>query len=318
MTPREYRETLARLIPDLERELLQAYADLDRGRRRQVEAAIRAGDTATITRLLGLDDEDAPGTFAAFLDALRDGLIIGGIAQAARIQRVVLIPLHFDTRDPRTAEWLRQSDGNLAQWLATDARDNVQRVVQDGLREGLSVADIAKRLPRIPLTEAQRQHLAAADASLGTRTTPPDRSYLTRQGRDERFDDAVRRAIDAGKPLDRRTRRAVLDAYAQKARKVRAAGIARTETTRYINAGRYEAIMQADRRGVGQRLTWISQRDARVRHIHVAMDGQQRRPGVPFDSPRGTQLRFPGDVALGAVAEDVMNCRCYLRWEPTE
>ena len=59
--------------------------------------------------------------------------------------------------------------------------------------------------------------------------------------------------------------------------------------------------MQAVDAGLtGVVLRWMSLRDTLVRDIHVAMHGQERLPGAPFNSPLGTLLRFPGDVELGS------------------
>lgn len=62
--------------------------------------------------------------------------------------------------------------------------------------------------------------------------------------------------------------------------------------------------------------SWLSSRDRRVRKPpksganHAAMDGQRVRVGEPFVTPRGFRLLFPGDVSLGAPADEVINCRC--------
>jgi uncharacterized protein with gpF-like domain len=55
--------------------------------------------------------------------------------------------------------------------------------------------------------------------------------------------------------------------------------------------------------------TWVSTKDNRTRETHRGMDGQSRPFGVPFDSPSGAKLLYPGDPS--APAEEVVNCRCH-------
>ena len=320
MTRREYERALARLIPELEDETLAAYAEIAGASRRRVETAIATGDAEAVIRLLGIDEGAAEGTFAALLEALRDAFVLGGAAQLARLslaaqrlQGVDIAPLHFDVRGDRAAAYLQANDASLAQGLADTARQRVREVVTQGIQSGLSPAQIARQLPTIALTEPQVGSLGQARQELGDANTPPSRGYLQRKGRDKRFDRIVARAIRDGKPLSSRERKAITKGYETQLRKQRAAAIARTEITRALNAGRYEAVMQAVDAGLqGIVLTWYSQRDILVRDIHVAMHGQQRRPGSPFNSPLGTLLRFPGDVSLGATAQDVMRCRCFF------
>lgn len=57
--------------------------------------------------------------------------------------------------------------------------------------------------------------------------------------------------------------------------------------------------------------TWLSERDDRVRMIHVEADGQT----VPVDEPfivGGEQLMFPLDESLGASGRNIINCRCTI------
>ena len=317
MTRREYERELARLIPAFAAEVQALYAELIGTARRRVEAAIATGNAVEVIRLLGLGEDQGEATFGTLLESLREYFILGGIAQAARLniagQRLQLAPLRFDARGARAVDHLLQSDTELAQVLSGTARERVRQVIADGVQRGLTPAQIARRMPLLALTETQVESLDKARQELGDRTTPPNVAYLKRKGRDKRFDSQIKRAIKDGKPLREAVRSAAVTAYQAIQRKQRAGTIARTEITRAINAGRYEAVMQAVDAGLtGVVLRWMSLRDTLVRDIHVAMHGQERLPGAPFNSPLGTLLRFPGDVELGAVAQDVMNCRCFM------
>jgi len=57
---------------------------------------------------------------------------------------------------------------------------------------------------------------------------------------------------------------------------------------------------------------WDSAGDARTRETHAAADLQDPVPqGQPF-IVGGYSLMYPGDTSLGAPAEEVINCRCYM------
>lgn len=57
---------------------------------------------------------------------------------------------------------------------------------------------------------------------------------------------------------------------------------------------------------------WLSRRDDRVRHTHVAADGQERPVGETFRVGE-FRLRFPADpIDLPASWPEVANCRCSL------
>ena len=87
------------------------------------------------------------------------------------------------------------------------------------------------------------------------------------------------------------------------ARGRRSVVIARTESTRALNAGQLAATQQAGFEGK----QWLSTRDNQVRETHDALDGQTRKVNMNFDSPSGASGPHPG--ALGTAKEDV-NCRC--------
>jgi len=100
----------------------------------------------------------------------------------------------------------------------------------------------------------------------------------------------------------------------------RALRIARTETTRSVNAGSVQAYKQADEQLAGTGVTvkkqWLSARDGEVRGAHRALDGQTVGPGEVFTVPAapgvepefiGASGRAPGDFPQAGM---VVNCRC--------
>ena len=94
------------------------YAELIGTARRRVEAAIATGNADEVIRLLGLGEDQADAyLWHTLLESLRDVFILGGVAQAARLniaaQGLQLVPLRFDARNRRAVEYLRQNDLDL-------------------------------------------------------------------------------------------------------------------------------------------------------------------------------------------------------------
>ncbi len=62
--------------------------------------------------------------------------------------------------------------------------------------------------------------------------------------------------------------------------------------------------------------TWITMRDDKVRHTHAEANGY--KVGI-FDSFHigASEMSFPRDYSLGAGAEEIVNCRCSLKYTKT-
>ncbi|MDL2253839.1 phage head morphogenesis protein [Ruminococcaceae bacterium OttesenSCG-928-I18] len=86
----------------------------------------------------------------------------------------------------------------------------------------------------------------------------------------------------------------------------RALTIARTETTRTENRGRFDAMGQAQKMGVTIKKRWMATHDSRTRDSHVWVDGEIRELKDVFSNG----LEFPGDP--NGPAEEVCNCRCTI------
>jgi len=81
---------------------------------------------------------------------------------------------------------------------------------------------------------------------------------------------------------------------------------ARTALTAARNAGRCDAYARAKSMGIELRQEWQATYDARVRHSHAMMDGEQVEVGEEFSNG----LRYPGDPK--GPPREVFNCRCTL------
>ncbi len=136
---------------------------------------------------------------------------------------------------------------------------------------------------------------------------------LTRKLRDKRFDRAILKAIEDDKEIPADLRQKMVTAYANRALRLRAESIARTEAIASLHNAQGIAMEQAfandavDPSAVTQ--IWHTAHDNRVRDTHAVMDGQQQPWGSNFITGSGAQLRFPGDDM--GPPEEVINCRCW-------
>jgi hypothetical protein len=83
--------------------------------------------------------------------------------------------------------------------------------------------------------------------------------------------------------------------------------IARTETIRARNTGRYINLEQAKNSGIKLTKVWEATGDDRTRDEHSLMDGEE----VEVDELFSNGLMFPGDP--NGEAEEVINCRCRVK-----
>lgn len=81
---------------------------------------------------------------------------------------------------------------------------------------------------------------------------------------------------------------------------------ARTAVTGAQNAGRMDSYAAAEKMGIKLKKEWLATLDARTRHSHAMLDGEQ----VAQDKKFSNGCRFPGDPQ-GPPGE-IYNCRCTL------
>lgn len=84
---------------------------------------------------------------------------------------------------------------------------------------------------------------------------------------------------------------------------------ARTAMTGAQNAGRMEALHEAQDMGIKVKKVWLATLDSRTRHAHALLDGQTKDVDEPFESELGP-IMYPGD--LSANPANTWNCRCTL------
>ena len=81
---------------------------------------------------------------------------------------------------------------------------------------------------------------------------------------------------------------------------------ARTAVTGAQNAGRMDSYAAAEKMGIKLKKEWLATLDARTRHSHAMLDGEQ----VVQDKKFSNGCRFPGDPQ--GPPWEIYNCRCTL------
>lgn len=81
---------------------------------------------------------------------------------------------------------------------------------------------------------------------------------------------------------------------------------ARTAVTGAQNAGRMDSYAAAEKMGIKLKKEWLATLDARTRHSHAMLDGEQ----VAQDKKFSNGCRFPGDPQ--GPPHEIYNCRCTL------
>ena len=322
-----YRKLIRELSPEVARAFERAMGELaGRIDWKRFMRAVEAGDVDRAVRILNID----PGAFHEVRNALERAFRRGGQAEIAAVPvpSTATFTVAFSLGNPRAERIALLLGSTRIREIIDDTRDIARERITAGINAGRNPTVIARTIVGVSvpgatghrtggilgLTRAQAGWADAAYAELSA--TPPDARYFRRKRRDRRFDSAVRKAIREGKPLPYAMRHRIARLYRSRLLKLRGDTIARTETGAALNGGRYEAMEQLIEAGTTTAdlvtLEWSDSRDLRVRDLHTAMNGQQRKFGQPFQSPNGALLRYPGDIMLGAGAEDVVNCRCAL------
>lgn len=144
---------------------------------------------------------------------------------------------------------------------------------------------------------------------------------LKYENRDKSKDNEIISSIVAGALLSRSKVNSLVNAYRQRSIEYRANLIAETETLKYASAGEYESIIQAGMEEVielnGLKKFWVTQRDERVRANHIAIP-LMNNMGIDiwdyFQTPLGP-MRYPRDE--NGAPGNIVNCRCYLKYNYT-
>lgn len=330
----QLNELIDKLSPDMEKAFLEAIADIkseivlkevvERLERRDIAGAIEA---------LHID----PAAFRPLSEAIRQAFNSGGILTAGRMPRLTdpmggRVVFRWDASNQAAETIIRTMSSTMVTNVMEGTVEAVRETIVSGYSQGQGPNTIALDLvgrksaitgkreggviglngPQAELIERTRINLLSGDPALMKR-------YLDLKTRDKRFDGAVRRAITAGKPLDKATLDKVLLRLRDRNLKLRGEMIARTETMTSVMSAKHEAYLQAlsksNRDASLVTRKWRSAGDRRVRHTHVILNGQEvRGMDLAFQSPSGAMLRYPGDTSLGAGPGEIIACRCDVEY----
>lgn len=285
---------------------------------------IEQGDFDGVFRELGID----PVRFQQMSLVMEDTFRAGGFAFADEVTASGARVL-FDVRNMQAEQWIAANSSRLITNIIEGQRASIRSALQYSLSQGDNPRSTARQLvgyvdPRtrkrsggiVGLTPQQERWQQAYASELRSGDPALLRNALNRELRDKRFDNAVKKAVSGEEPLTADRINRMLSSYRNKSLKFRGNNIARTETLQSLAAARYEAARQAVDRGdlprEAVKVVWDATGDARTRMSHMQLDGQENTFGVPFKTITGSELRYPGDAALGADASELVNCRCRL------
>ena len=215
-------------------------------------------------------------------------------------------PYAFDLYTERVLSTLRQFQDTLIKELSQNSRDAVFRIVTEAARRGEPPEAIASDIrAAIGLTDRQMQ----AVSNFRRMLEDGDKAALTRDLRDQRYDSAVRRAIDAGETPSRIDE--MVTAYADRYLDYRAETIARTESVRAVNLGLHDSYQQAvdnetfPKEAITRR--WLVDLDERTCPICMAI------PGL---NPNGVAVDEDFVTPQGPIADPPIHprCRCGVQY----
>jgi len=153
---------------------------------------------------------------------------------------------NFDSFAPSVQQSIRQAQDVFIAKLESDARDTVQTIIADGVRNGTPLDDVASNIKdMIGLTDTQAQAVLNYQRML----MELDPGALARQLRNTDYDAVLQDAIDNDTTLSDAAIQSMVDDYTDNYLDYRAATIAQTESTRAANAGLHDAYSQAVERG---------------------------------------------------------------------
>jgi hypothetical protein len=314
--------------PAVRRAFLEGIASIaNQGRIAEIERYLAVGDVDAVIKSLGIEGGVFNNLRAEILKTFGDSgtaVIQGNTWSYPNGKRVAV---RFNMLSTRAEEYARTKVGNLIQDIAQEAVDVVRNTVADGYALGRTrnriATDLIGRLYNgqriggvIGLSEQQR---AWVSNMRGYLATDPTRA-LDMTKRDRRFDKLILSSARDGKPLTQAQIDNIARQYADKLLKSRALTIARTETAKAMEEGRYEAWKQAlEKTGVPEQFiirTWVhTGRGVKDRPAHIAHSGRSVRGlNFPFVLNNGAMLLHPHDTSFGAGPENIINCMCQCKY----
>ncbi len=271
--------------------------------------------------------------FRPLTEAVRQAYNQGGVLVTQNMQKIstpegARVVVRWDGDNQRAEQIIRTKAAQLVTLVAEDTKEMLRERIASGFSQGQGpktiATAIAGRIDKVTgkrvggvigMTAQQGRAVEKARVALSTGDVEGMKAYLGLSKRAKRYDARVRKAIEAGKPVDKETLDKITTKLTAAYVDLRGQTIARTETMMAVSASQHEAYQQGlDKAGRDASLvtrTWRSAGDKRVRHTHAVLNGQKVvGMDLAFQSPSGAMLRYPGDTSLGAGAAEVIGCRC--------
>lgn len=326
--PKAVRDALKTLEPRVRKAFLDAVKGITRAADvNAVVRALEAGDIEGAIRAMRFEVT----LFGPLDRSLEESYRTAGIDMLAALPIIRdpydggRIAIGFDGRHPRAERWARQISGGLIGEIAEDQRQMAREAIYKGIERGLSprktALDIIGRVNfttgrreggLIGLSSKQVQWVRNAELQLRNGSYS---DYLRHKLRNKTYDRMVIRAMQSGKPLTASQIAKISGAYRRNVLRYRGETIARTETLNAYRAGNMEGFRQLVDSGAVRndqiRRIWSDTGDGRTRPHHMAMNTQEI---TGLDMPwnvNGSLMMFPGDVSMGASADQIVNCRCW-------
>jgi hypothetical protein len=329
------RERAAQLTADWEPQLRRAWlAAIDSMRNgvvlRVIVERLERGDVDGALRVLRIE----PEAFAEFELAFASAYNAGGTAEASSVAlrdpEGHRISFRWNVRDPESEAWLRNHSAALVTGIVEEQREIARRLLYEGLARGdnprTTALDLVGRVSRptgtrtggvIGLSAPHASAVERARAALLSGDADGMWAYLQLKRRDRRLDSAIRKALDAGKPIGRADVDRIIGRLSDSYLKLRADTIALHETFTALGQSRNAAYRQAIAKGGVDAQdvvkTWRHTPQEHPRMQHVAMHGQVVTFEQYFVAPDGTMMQHPH--ADSVPARHTLGCKCRVDYK---
>lgn len=301
----------------------------------ELAEALKRGDVSDVLRFIGEVD---PVKAQAVRVELENAVWAGG---TLAVSSPVLSEARFvfNRLNPALIQWLEGYSLNLIREVNRGTTEAVRSVLVEGMRAGRNPIDQARRAKEVVgLTERQARAVASYRKELetfhlkrsakswglgnersrisGVEVMTRDKKGRAADGidarrlRDQRYDGALKRAIETRKPIPPEKIDAMVARYQERYIQHRARTIARSESLRATNVGIHEAWRQAieERKVDGSlvRKRWVLAKDERTCEICTGIFKKQPKRGIPLDA------YFENPNGKGPIKAPIAhpNCRC--------
>lgn len=320
------------LEPTLREEFLAAVQDIASSIAQDILVrAIADQDVAAILDALQLDEK----FWWPLKEAIRSGFNKAGLSTLKALvsssprARGFALRARWEGDNPRAAYWAATRSSTLVKEIVSDQKLAIREVLLKAFEDRTPPREIAVQLAgKVNKTTGRREGgvlgLRSDQIAFSTRVrervgggVPDWNWYKGLKSRDKRLDAAVRKAWEAGKPLDQAHLSKVIKAIENNLLKQRAEMVARTEALAAVRRAQFEAVQQQIDAGILKKenvtKVWSATMDERTRDSHKELNNVS----IPFDKPfvspsTDSHMMFPGDSSLGAKGEDTIMCRCFM------